>query len=180
MAVNKPIFILDNMAKQLYARWYIPSIMAENPSIVKKLNCFFKDFSTEQLKNSVENSINLHKLALSRGLIPGGIVLESKDKQFKIHWFTPAEASGELWFYQSASATVKQPVGWVALPAQDHVDKKNSLIINHKLQLVHGDVFFVPVDGRSTAELVKQAKQNASKKNIPDMIWPETWPINNR
>ena len=178
MAVNKSILELDEIAKHLYNKWYIPSVAAENPDTVKKLKKFFKEFSPEQLANTVKTSVDLYNLALSRGLTPGGIVLSGGNNQLKLHWFAGQDVINEFWFY--TAATPNTPAGWIALDKTNNLDAKSKTLINHNLRLLHGSVFFVPFDGRNTSALADKIKKDAVKNKVHVISWPEVWPLNKR
>ena len=178
MAVNKSCLELDDMAKHLYNKWYIPSIAAENPDTVKKLKKFFKEFSAEQLASTVKTSVDLYKLALNRGLTPGGIVLYSGGNQIKLHWFAGQDVINEFWFY--TAATQNTPAGWIALDKDNNLDAKSKTLKNHNLKLLHGTVFFVPFDGRNTSALAEKIRKDAVKNKVHVISWPETWPLNKR
>ena len=177
MAVNKPCFELDDTASHLYRKWYTPTIMAENPDTVKKLKEYFKKFSAGQLEETAQASQNIYKLALARGIIPGGIVLYDRSGHPTVHYFNGQDTFNELWFYTAADGS--KPAGWIALEKQSNLDKANRLI-NFSFALPHGTVFFVPTDGRSTAELAKEIKADAAQRKINVLAWPESWPLNKR
>ena len=178
MAVNKSCLELDDMARHLYNKWYIPSIAAENPDTVKKLKIFFKNFSLDQLNNTVKTSVDLYHMALNRGLTPGGIVLYSGSNQLKLHWFAGQDVINEFWFF--TAATQNTPAGWIALDKENNLDAKRKTLINHNLRLLHGAVFFVPFDGRNTSALADKIKKEAVKNKVHVISWPECWPLNKR
>lgn len=156
----------------------MPSIEAENPEAVKKLKTFFKEFSFSQLTAATRNACQLYQMALNRGLTPGGIVLNT-GKQQKLHWFEGMEIIDEFWFY-TGNTDNNTSAGWIALDKTNNVDAKSKMLINHQLSLTHGAVFFVPFDGRNTAELAKKFKSAAAADNVDIISWPDTWPLNKR
>ena len=178
MAINKSAMELDDCAKDLYAKWYMPSIEAENPNEVKKLKEFFQKFSAEHLELTAQTSSALHRQALNRGLTPGGIVLNNAQGQQHIHWFSGMEVVNELWFYTEASG--KQPAGWIVLDKKSNLDAKSKTLKNHQLKLPHGTVFFVPFDELNTAELAEKFKSKAAGNKVDVIVWPDTWPLNKR
>ncbi len=179
MATNAPGQELDDIAKNLYAKWYLPSIEAENPDAVKKLKLFFKKFSMDQLASTARTSSDLYRLALNRGLTPGGIVLKVGNNQQQLHWFSGMDVINELWFYTNGGKSNPSAV-WIALDKNKHVDSKNKMLVNHNLNLPHGTVFFVPFDDRNTAELARKTKAAATADKVSVISWPETWPVNKR
>ena len=178
MAINQPALKLDNCAKHLYAKWYLPTVEAENPDAVKNLKAFFKNFSADQLALTAKTSSELYRLALNRGLTPGGIVLNTNRNQQKLHWFAGMDVINEMWFYTVGNSN--SPAGWVALDKNSNLDSKSRMLIGHNLNLPHGTVFFVPFDGRNTAELAQKTKSAAASDKVNRISWPESWPLNKR
>ncbi len=178
MAINRSCQELDEAAAHLYRKWYTPTVMAENPDAVKKLKAFFKKFSSEQLAVTAKTSEELYKQSLSRGLIPGGIVFYNSNGEPLLHWFSGMDSINELWFYNAA--TNDMPAGWMVLDKKNNVDSKNNSLINFGFTLHHGTVFFVPADGRNTAEMAKKIKADAARNKVHIISWPESWPLNKR
>lgn len=167
---------LDNIAINLYDRWYMPTIHAEYALQVKQLEKFFARFKPETLQVYARHEQTLHAAALSRALIPAGIILKKSGQAPRIHWFSNADTRGEFWVHTQGSGPNAD--GWIAYPPET-VKKDLSLSIDDK-SWYNGMVVFFPADGENSGKLSEKYKKIFSQDGFDNIIWPANWPLNCR
>ena len=137
--------------------------------MIKKLQEFFQNFPVQDMLNNKKQLLELHKLALERALTPGGIIRQDKNQKWQLHRFASLDNIDELWIFTSSDRSGK--AGWTVWDP--------TLLLQRK-DLIHGMVFFVPLDNRKTGELAGKYRQLFDKSSIPTGQWPENWPLNMR
>ena len=159
---------------QNYAsRWYEADAEIKYSAAANELKEFFGRFDPLKQQKAYRFLQQLYHTNVSRGLVPGGVVLQKSDKKFTVHSFQEVPNPHELWIFTNGKNN--QPSGWMVFSPE--AVSGDTAVQPH---LYHGAVFFVPLDGRNTAELADALKKQASQLDIANFIWPQNWPINCR
>ncbi|MBE6367717.1 MAG: hypothetical protein E7052_07420 [Lentisphaerae bacterium] len=160
---------LDNIAINMYDKWYLPTLEIEHPHLLKKLQEFFRNFDPATISENKNLARRFHQLALERALTPGGIILPDNQQKYRLHNFAAMDNIDEIWIFTPPDRSGRQ--GWI-------VENRTTLL--QRKNLTCGTVFFVPLDTRKTSELAQKIHQEITKRQLNAPIWPASWPLNVR
>ncbi len=177
-AVEAACVKLDRVAMTHYANWYVPTEQVEFAAEVDALRNFFAAWDVNRLRQYRDWEERLHKLALERGLTPGGILRSDAAGKPAVHWFDGMEHATELWFHTQDAANGHD--GFMVLDRQELKADGVLPLAPWSKNLAPGTVFFTPFDGRNTAALAAEALADGEKFGIGNPDWPHSWPINRR
>ena len=163
------------VGKQL-APWYEPDAEIKYKTQYEALKGFFKQLDVDLMQKRCRFIRQLYTLSLERGLVPGGIVSHADKKSILMHSFQWLKNPSEMWFYQPGDA--QKTGSWIVLDGSRRPEEIFALAKD--LPINRGTIFFIPMDGRNTAELAAETVKSARKLGINEIPWPHNWPTNCR
>ena len=167
---------LESAVGEKLAPWYAPDAEIKNKEQYEALKGFFKQLDVDLMQKRCRFIRQLYKLSFDRGLVPGGIISKVDSKAITTHSFQGLTNPSEIWFYQPGDA--QKPGSWIALDGRKSPEELCSSAKD--LHITRGTIFFIPLDGRSTAELAAETAKSARQLGINEIPWPNNWPTNCR
>lgn len=168
---------IDRIVKTRTGNWRLPTEAVEFADEAAAIEHFFAELNPSAMSATVDQNRQLRRLALDRGLSPGGILLADDGKGYGVHWFNHAQGNSELWFFYPDADHAK--VESVVVIDRQELGSDNRLPQQLAAKAFAGMVFFTPFDGKATSVLTDDILKSAAAAKVR-LQWPASWPSNRR